>query len=247
MRSPATTVCPTGSRRCSTKPRVLVSLNRPSSSSAEHIAFFNSLGLPVAQDDGASDDFEAVLGEVITWYLQPERAASARVVAATSEDLTRVLRAWLGRELPALNGDALIAYVADSLLIDAGHGNSHSQTPRLLALASEAGTLYMLRPDPGTSDGVFVTTLHSPDTEAALSGVFRIDGCSPAFEDHASSCTHCLAALEKTDQKYGLPDGFERFRRHPVRVPPPPPTPLPPVSGVAIIIRRRPWWAFWRR
>ena len=68
-------------------------------------------------------------------------------------------------------------------------------------------------------------------------------------------CEACLVALEAWDFEHGLPDGFEKFRRVPVK----PRRPAPQVDegrqeeGVAIFIPRPPeqppkskaWWKFW--
>ena len=44
----------------------------------------------------------------------------------------------------------------------------------------------------------------SPDTEAALSGIFRNDGCTPAYAAHFKRCSRCLDLLAKSQQKYEL-------------------------------------------
>jgi hypothetical protein len=200
-----------------------------------------------------------VVGELITWYSDEARAAEAKVFALTGRQPPPrdVLNRWLGRPLPPdAEGDALISYAADALLIAGEHGASGS-SPQLLGVEAGDAALYLLRSHGQRRqlghEGWLPATLHSPDTEAALSGIFRFEGCTRAFEEHASGCETCLAALETWDFEHGLPDGFEKFRRVPVRSQKPQVAEGKPEEGVAIFIprpppkppARRPWWKFW--
>lgn len=231
----------------------------PQTSSREQHELFSALGLSVELHPEASAAFPDVVGQLIAWYADPGRAAEAKVFSLTGRQPPprEVLTQWLGRELPAdAEGDALISYAADALLIAGEHGASSSAL-HLLGVESGDAALYLLRSQGQRrllgAEGWLPSTLHSPDTEAALSGIYRFEGCTRAFSEHASGCESCLASLEAWDFEHGLPEGFERFRR--VRVPPPRRKPAleegPPEEGVAIFIPRpperppRPWWKFW--
>lgn len=232
----------------------------PRTSSREQQEFFSALGLSVELHPEASADFPAVVGQLIAWYGDAGRASAANVFALTGRQPPprEVLTRWLGRALPVdAEGDALISYAADALLIAGGHGAS-SSAPQLLGVEAGDAALYLLRSQGQRrllgAEGWLPSTLHSPDTEAALTGIYRFEGCTPAFAEHASDCDTCLASLEAWDYEHGLPEGFERFRRMPE-----PPRRVPqldegrPESGVVIFIPRPPegppkpkaWWKFW--
>ena len=232
----------------------------PRTSSREQHELFSGLGLSLELHPEGSADFPVVVGELISWYSDEARAADAQVFALTGRQSPPrdVLNRWLGRTLPDdAEGDALINYAADSLLIAGEHGVS-ATSPQLLAVESGDAALYLLRSHRQRrllpSVGWLPSTLHSPDTEAALSGIFRFEGCTRAFAEHATTCERCLAALEAWDFEHGLPEGFERFRRAPVLARKPPMVAEgEPESGVAIFIPRVPvlkpqpkaWWKFW--
>ena len=238
-----------------------VTLTPPRTSSREQHELFSALGLSVELSPDASGDFPEFMGQLIAWYSDEGRAAEAKVFALTSRQPPprEVLTRWLGRPLPAdAEGDALISYAADAFLIAGEHGAS-SSAPQLLGIESGESALYLLRSQGQrrllASEGWLPATMHSPDTEAALNGIYRFEGCTRAFEEHAVGCESCLVALEAWDFEHGLPDGFEKFRRVPVK----PRRPAPQVDegrqeeGVAIFIPRPPeqppkskaWWKFW--
>lgn len=229
----------------------------PRTSSREFHEFFQSLGLTVELHTDATDELNDTVDQLIAWYSDASRAAQAKVFALSgdAQPPRDVLAGWLGREVPAgLEGYSVLAYAADVLFIAGEHGASGS-APQLLALESDEASLYLLRPHSQRkqvgNEGWLPATMNSPDTEAALSGIFRFEGCTPAFSEHASGCEECLAALEAWDFEHGLPEGFERFRRVPMRVRKPPVDEGPVQEGVAIFIPRpperppKPWWKFW--
>lgn len=231
---------------------------QPRTSSREQHEFFSALGLNVELHTEASAEFSATVAELISWYSDETRATEAKVFALTGRQPPPrdVLTRWVGRPLPAdEEGDALLGYAADLLLIAGGHGTSPS-APHLLALESGDAGLYLLRaPNQRrllSPEGWVPTTLHSPDTEAALGGIYRYEGCTRAFAEHAASCEECLSSLEAWDFESGLPEGFEKFRR----APPQKRNVMEegePEEGVAIFIPRPPelppkqarWWKFW--
>lgn len=229
----------------------------PRTSSREFHVFFQSLGLNVELHVDATAELFETVDQLIAWYADPARAAEAKVFALTKDAPAPrdVLAGWVGRELPqGLEDYALTSYAADLLFIAGEHGASGSAL-QLLALESEDASLYLLRPQSHRkqvgNEGWLPSTMNSPDTEAALSGIFRFEGCTPAFAEHAKDCDACLAALEAWDFEHGLPEGFERFHRVPVRVRKPVLDEGPVQEGVAIFIPRppeqppRPWWKFW--
>jgi hypothetical protein len=237
-----------------------VLVTAPRTSSREQHELFSALGLNVELHPEGSTDFPSIIGELITWYSEPTRAAEAKVFALSGRQQPprEVLTTWLGRALPVdAEGDALISYAADALLIAGEHGAS-SSAPQLLGVESGDAALYLLRSQGQRrllgAEGWVPATLHSPDTEAALSGIFRYEGCTRAFAEHAPNCERCLTALETWDFEHGLPEGFEKFRRIPVQTRR---APLmeegKPEEGVAIFIPRpkelpappKAWWKFW--
>ena len=231
----------------------------PRTSSREQHEFFSALGLEIELHAEASSVFSEVVGSLIGWYADETRAAGAKVFALTGRKPPprEVLSGWVGRALPVdAEGDALIGYAADALLIAGDHGAS-SSSPQLMAFESGDAGLYLLRPQNQRklmgAEGWVPMMLHSPDTEAALSGIYRYEGCTQAFAEHARACEDCLAALEAWDFEHRLPAGFEAFRSS---------QPAPrrkvmeegePEEGVAIFIprppphppRQAPWWKFW--
>lgn len=231
----------------------------PRTSSRELHEFFSALGLSVELHPEASAAFTAVVGELIAFYGDPARATETKVFALKGRQPPprELLTQWAGRELPAdAEGDALLGYVGDVLLIDGQHGTSAS-APQLLALEAGDAGLYLLRPMGQRKrlgdEGWLPMTLHSPDTEAALSGIYRTDGCTRAFAEHVPGCVDCREALEDWDEEHGLPDGFEAFQRPRVVKRKRPVAEGPPEEGVAIFIprpppeppQRAPWWKFW--
>ena len=231
----------------------------PRTSSREQHEFFSALGLSVELHPEASAVFPDVVSQLIAWYSDPGRAAEAKVFALTGRQPPprEVLTRWLGRPLPVdAEGDALISYAADALLIAGEHGSS-SSAPQLLGVESGDAALYLLRSQGQRrllgGEGWIPSTLHSPDTEAALTGIYRFEGCTRAFAEHASACETCLAAMETWDFEHGLPEGFEKFRRVPVQKRRPHVEEGKPEEGVAIFIPRPPevpprpkaWWKFW--
>jgi hypothetical protein len=250
----------------------------PRTSSPALVELFTALGLEVSLEPTADASFEAVLTAVADWYAEPARAAAARVyllsfaadagvddvfTSASWVAFKLVLAQWLRRPLPqGVEGEELLMYVADALLITGAHASlDPAAAPQLLRFDTPRGDLYLLRAEVDRrqvdGEGWLPGTNNSPDTEAALNGGFRVDGCSLAFTEHAPTCPRCLANLERADHAYGLPEDWAHLRTwpEPSHAPALPPIPeLHPESGVAIHIPRsgprkpapaRPWWRFW--
>jgi hypothetical protein len=243
------------------------------------VAFLKSLRLEAALDEAATDDLETVLDELLRWYADAERAARARVFAwrhglgggeelyssKTFQEFTAVLQRWVKQPLPSLEGEALVSYAADSLLIAAHHSDDADASPQLMSVEGDCGTLFLLRSardraQQPADEAWALGTLHSPDTEAALEGIYRFKGCTPAFADHAVECARCQAQLQQWEASADLPDGFEQFRRQPLRPSPPETPPLPAAARVGITHKaviefpppvetepppKKQWWKFW--
>jgi hypothetical protein len=127
-----------------------------------------------------------------------------------------VLERWLGRPLPAqvtVALDAMLHYAGDALYL-----RRHAAGPHAALLFASDGvratddlafTVYVLaREDALDSLPIGFSPRVSPDTEAAANGIFRVDGCEPAFAEHAPACAVCqanLAALARTNR---LPRDF---------------------------------------
>ena len=229
----------------------------PRTSSRELQEFFQSLGLTIELQAEASAELNDAVDQLIEWYSDEARAREAKVFALSGNALPPrdVLASWVGRPMPAdLEGYSLLSYAADVLMIAGAHGASASSA-QLLSLESHDASLYLLRAQGQRKqvghEGWLPSTMNSPDTEAALSGIFRYEGCTPAFSEHAAGCDDCLSALEAWDFEHGLPEGFERFRRAPARVARKVVDEGPVQEGVAIFIPRppekspKPWWKFW--
>ncbi len=217
----------------------------------------------MAFDAEASAVAADVFDELLAWYSDDARARAARVFAfvfakgAGAEEprfeaLAQCFARWLGTALPDLEGYALESYVADALYIASEHAADPARAPQLWELETERGSLFLLRTQEDlaqTSDDCRLSSRNSPDTEAAMGGIFRIDGCSQAYSDHAVGCARCLAMLQRWDERGdGLTADWQHLRRWTVPVRPARPVPLPPlppVSGVALVIPRPPWWRFW--
>jgi hypothetical protein len=124
---------------------------------------------------------------------------------------------WLGRPLPpqvTVELDSMLRYAGDALYL-----RRHAAGPDaalLFASDGERGTdglafTVYIRPkdeDALRSGPIGFSSRVSPDTEAAAKGIFRVDGCEPAFAEHAPTCAVCqanLAALARTNR---LPQDF---------------------------------------
>lgn len=128
-----------------------------------------------------------------------------------------LLERWLGRPLPAqvtVELDDMLGYASDALYL-----RWHAAGPDAALLFASDGeratdglafTVYVRLEDEDALRSVPIgfSPRVSPDTEAAANGIFRVDGCEPAFAEHALTCAVCqanLAALARTNR---LPRDF---------------------------------------
>lgn len=228
-------------------------------SNPELAATLKAIGLECELDEKAPAGADELVAALLDVYSDPSRAEAARVFVSRGEDnaaLATVLSRWAQREIPPVGDDfageeELVQFVADWLMAKALHGDTAS--PQLFAFEAEEGLLYLLRTEQelswsgksGTTwiPGFDAGTRNSPDTEAALNGIYRGEGCEPAFAEHARSCARCLALFDEhrrrmaelpPDQQH-CPEGFEEFLGPTARAPLVPAALPPP----------RPWWRFW--
>lgn len=228
-------------------------------SSPELAATLNAIGLQVEVDEAAPAGADELVAALLDVYSDQSLAEAARVFVSRGEDnasLARVMSRWARRELPPVGEgysgeEELVQFVADWLMAKALHGDSAS--PQLFAFEAEAGTLYLLRTERELSwsgktgsewlPGFEAGTRNSPDTEAALKGVYRSGGCEPAFAEHARNCARCQAQFDEHRKRQAhsplgeeyWPEGFEEFLKPTARAPLV--SASPPQS--------KPWWKFW--
>lgn len=123
---------------------------------------------------------------------------------------------WLGRPLPApvtAKLDRMLYYAGDALYL-----RRHAVPGAALLFASDGeratdGLTFTVYVHLDEEDALYSVPIGfspcvSPDTEAAANGIFRVDGCRPAFAEHAPTCAVCqanLAALARTNR---LPRDF---------------------------------------
>lgn len=128
---------------------------------------------------------------------QPERGnAAARAL----------LERWLGEPFPA-DEQAVLIHAADVLLIRGEHGDAAPGLgPQLFELGGKQGRLFVVRTwaerEAATLAEDFATC-HYPDTEAALSGIYRYNGARRSFIAHAPGCALCQQQLREVIDQYG--------------------------------------------
>lgn len=158
-------------------------------SSPELSATLKAIGLQVELDEEAPAVADELVAALLDVYSDQSLAEAARVFVSRGDDnasLATVLSRWAQRELPPVGEgysgeEELVQFVADWLMAKAIHGDSAS--PQLFAFEAEAGTLYLLRTEQELSwsgktgsewiPGFEAGSRNSPDTEAALNGIYR--------------------------------------------------------------------------
>ncbi len=117
-----------------------------------------------------------------------------------------LLERWLGEAFPADAGSP-VTHAADLLLIRDRHGaGGPDRGPQLFRLDGEAGSLFVVRTwaERDAARGAeYFATCHYPDTESALSGVYRYEGARPSFIAHAPGCALCQQQLRDVITRYG--------------------------------------------
>ncbi len=126
------------------------------------------------------------------------------VVRRVAEALTQ----WVGAPIVGAQVDGVIREAAEILFL-----RQHVQRGGIELFAIEGA----MRPDEqhfelfvvgrvtAAIEGMtWVARFVGPDTEAAAAGVFRMNGCSPAFAAHARECAVCQANLMKVVTSGGM-------------------------------------------
>lgn len=159
----------------------------PSEASAADRAF-------VVDEDAAADP--AVLGAV---WLALERWLEHPIPVAVATDL-----------------DELVSYAGDLCFLRR-HAGAAGEAPYLFSIDrwrtrdDTPYSLYVLRSEgaPLYALGVPVQLHVHPDTEAAAAGIFRTDGLTPSYREHAPACAACRDALRSAAERGVLPDVFQ--------------------------------------
>ncbi|WP_437720054.1 hypothetical protein [Sorangium sp. So ce861] len=148
-------------------------------------------------------------------FVVDERAASdPKVLAAVWLAFER----WLERAIPvsvATDLDELVSYAGDLCFLRR-HAGAAGEAPCLYSINGwrprddTPFTLYALRRDgePLYALGVPVEFHVHPDTEAAAAGIFRVDGLTDSYREHAPACEVCRDALRSAAAEGVLPDEF---------------------------------------
>ncbi|WP_437475750.1 hypothetical protein WME75_24125 [Sorangium sp. So ce1014] len=148
-------------------------------------------------------------------FVVDEHAASdPKVLAAVWLTFER----WLERAIPvsvATDLDELVSYAGDMCFLRR-HASEAGEAPCLYSIdgwrtGDDASfSLYVLRRDgePLYALGVPVQFHVHPDTEAAAAGIFRVDGVTDSYREHAPACAVCRDALRSAADRGVLPDEF---------------------------------------
>lgn len=124
---------------------------------------------------------------------------------------------WLGLAIPApetVTVGRMLDYAADAVYLRQ-HTAGPGAAPMFAADGERATdgltfTIYLVPADEEALSAVPIGFWPrvSPDTEAAASGIFRVDGCRPAFAEHAPACAVCQAQLANLARTNRLPRDF---------------------------------------
>ncbi|WP_437949141.1 hypothetical protein WME98_52685 [Sorangium sp. So ce296] len=150
----------------------------------------------------------------VAFVVDEHAASDPKVLAAVWLAFER----WLERPIPvavATDLDALVSYAGDVCFLRR-HADAAGEAPCLYSIDGwrprddTAFSLYALRRDgdPLYALGVPVQFHVHPDTEAAAAGIFRIDGLTDSYREHAPACAVCRDALRRAADRGVLPDEF---------------------------------------
>ncbi|WP_437302161.1 hypothetical protein [Sorangium sp. So ce388] len=125
---------------------------------------------------------------------------------------------WLGRPIPvavATDLDELVSYAGDMFFLGR-HAGAEGESPCLYSIDGwrtrddASFSLFALRSDgePLYALGVPVQFHVHPDTEAAAAGIFRLDGLTESYREHAQACAVCRDNLRRAADRGVLPDEF---------------------------------------
>ncbi|KYF64699.1 hypothetical protein [Sorangium cellulosum] len=183
-----------------------------------------------AERDGAPLDAEVALSALASIYgaRGPSEVSDADGAFAVDEHAApdpKVLAAvwlaferWLEHPIPvavATDLDELVSYAGDMCFLRR-HADAAGEAPCLFSIDGwrprddASFSIYALRRDgePLYALGLPVQFHVHPDTEAAAAGIFRLDGLTNSFREHAPTCAVCRDNLRRAADEGALPDAF---------------------------------------
>ncbi|WP_437668866.1 hypothetical protein [Sorangium sp. So ce131] len=161
-----------------------------------------------ARDPSAASEIDRA------FFVDEDAAADAAVRAAVRATFAR----WLRCAIPAAvasNLDRLVSYVGDVCFL-AGHADPEGEAPGLYSIDAfrppddAPFSLFALRRDGAPLHELGAPVQHHvhPDTEAAAAGIFRVDGLTRSYREHAPACAVCRDQLRSAAARGVLPDAF---------------------------------------
>ncbi|KYG03179.1 hypothetical protein BE21_53015 [Sorangium cellulosum] len=183
-----------------------------------------------AERDGAPLDAEAALSALASIYgvRGPSEASDPDVAFVVDEHAAsdpKVLAAvwlalerWLEHPIPvavATDLDELVSYAGDVCFLRR-HAGAAGEAPYLYSIDGwrsrddASFSLYALRSDgePLYALGLPVAFHVHPNTEVAAAGIFRLDGLTDSYREHAPTCAVCRDNLRRVADEGVLPDEF---------------------------------------
>ncbi|WP_437774192.1 hypothetical protein [Sorangium sp. So ce1097] len=183
-----------------------------------------------AERDGAPLDAEIALSALASIYgargpseaSDPDGAFAVDEHAATDPKVLAAVwlafERWLERPIPvsvATDLDELVSYAGDMCFLRR-HAGAAAEAPYLFSLDGwrprddASFSIYALRSDgePLYALDLPVQFQVHPNTEAAAAGIFRLDGLTDSYREHAPTCAVCRDNLRRAADKGVLPDEF---------------------------------------
>ncbi|WP_437283872.1 hypothetical protein [Sorangium sp. So ce406] len=184
-----------------------------------------------AERDGAPLDAEVALSALASLYgargpsevsdadsafaVDEHAASDPKVLAAVWLALER----WLEHPIPvavATDLDELVSYAGDMCFLRQ-HADATGEAPCLFSIDGwrphddASFSIYALRRDgePLHALGLPVQFHVHPNTEAAAAGIFRLDGLTDSYREHAPTCAACRDNLRRAADAGVLPDEFQ--------------------------------------
>jgi hypothetical protein len=155
----------------------------------------------------AREDWPKTLAALVAHYTVGSPASHRdRAFATTDEDgkdVRALLEQWLGEPIPQSVRSA-IDHAADVLLIRYEHEGDPDDGRQLFEIEGHPRSLFVLRTSEEREDAeIHMASRHSPNTSAALHGIYRYEGARPSFIAHAPACSQCQAQLRSVIAEFG--------------------------------------------
>jgi hypothetical protein len=182
--------------------------------------WLEAMGLDPSHANGDWEMTHAVLVERFARLPRTSEANRLRVCAIPSRvdgySIAAAFAESIGETITAgPDGDALEQLGERLRIREHGSATPCGSIPLLFVCAGRTGDVYLLRSRvevEATPREVPLGLVCPPDTDSALDGLFREDGASPAYVDHATTCATCQKHLRENDPP-SLPDGFRAALR----------------------------------